>query len=38
MAQINKIVITGNGVDISGLNETAKNQYRFRHLPEVEVK
>jgi hypothetical protein len=37
-AQINKIVMTVSGVDISGLSETAKNQNQFHHLPEVVVK
>ena len=37
-AQINKIVMTVSGVDISSLSETAKNQNKFHHLPEVVVK
>lgn len=37
-AQINKIVMTVSGVDISGLSETAKNQNQFHHLPDVVFK
>lgn len=30
--------MTVSGVDISSLSETAKNQNKFHHLPEVVVK